>query len=110
MAKLHSVSALKNDTMNRLERRYADHLDKLRLAGDIRLWMFEGVRLILAPSTTYTPDFMVINSELQVEFHEVKGFWRDDARVKIKLANNIFPFIFKVVKEVNKQWQIETLK
>ncbi len=95
--------------MNKLEKRYADFLEKRRMAGEIRLWMFESLRLILAPSTSYTPDFLVINSDDQVELHEVKGFWRDDARVKIKIANNMFPFIFKVIKEVNKQWQIETL-
>ena len=95
--------------MNKLEKRYADFLERQRLAGEIKLWMFESIKLILAPSTTYTPDFLVINSDLEVELHEVKGFWRDDARVKIKTANAIFPFIFKVVKEVHKQWEIETL-
>ena len=109
LSKLHSLSVMKKSPMNQLEGRYADFLERQRLAGDIRLWMFEAVKLILAPSTTYMPDFLVINSECQVEFHEVKGFWRDDARVKIKVANNIFPFIFKIVREVKKQWLIEIL-
>jgi hypothetical protein len=33
-----------------------------------------------------------------MEMHEVKGFWQDDARAKIKIAADIFPFRFIAIK------------
>lgn len=30
----------------------------------------------------------------ELEMHEVKGFWEDDARVKIKVAASFYPFSF----------------
>ena len=71
--------------MNKLEADYA-----IRLAGS--LWSFEVVTLKLAADCRYTPDFMVINREDGVvEFHEVKGHWRDDAKVKLRVAAEKFP-------------------
>ena len=34
----------------------------------------------------------------QMEMHEVKGFWQDDARVKIKVAAQMYPFRFLAAK------------
>jgi len=40
----------------------------------------------------------------ELEFHEVKGFWRDDARVKIKTAAYQYPiFHFIAVTKVRKR-------
>jgi len=43
--------------------------------------------------------------------HEVKGFWQDDARVKIKVAADMYPFRFIAVKPRAKKdgggWQTE---
>jgi len=81
----------KPGTMNKTEAAYAKHLDLLKSAGQILDYKFERHKLKLADKTWYTPDFKVINAELQIEMHEVKGFWRDDARVKIKVAADQFP-------------------
>lgn len=65
---------------------------------------FEGVTLKLADDVRYTPDFMVIAEDGVVEFHEVKGFWRDDARVKIAVAAETFPmFRFKAFSKLPKK-------
>ncbi|MFX6258524.1 DUF1064 domain-containing protein, partial [Acinetobacter baumannii] len=44
--------------------------------------------------------------------HEVKGFWTDDARVKIKVAAEQYPLTFLAVKAKAKKdgggWAIET--
>jgi hypothetical protein len=77
--------------MNRTEERYAGHLEKLKRIGDIVDYGFETYKLRLADNTFYTPDFHVIESDLTLSFREVKGFWRDDARVKIKVAASRFP-------------------
>lgn len=87
--------------MNGLEREYASQLDLRRHGGDVCTWLFESVKLKLADNTHYTPDFMVQLADGTIEFHETKGFWRDDARVKLKVAAERYPmFPFVVVQKV----------
>jgi hypothetical protein len=66
------------------------------------------MKLRLANLTTYSPDFMVIDPDGSVVFHEVKGFWMDDARVKIKVAAEAFPwFHFVAATKKKGQWEVE---
>lgn len=89
---------LAKERMNKTERAYADHLYGLQLAGEILQYEFEGVKLRLAPGAFYTPDFYVVTPE-RFELHEVKGFWREAAKVRIKTAAAKYPhFKFIVVK------------
>ena len=39
----------------------------------------------------------------QLEAHEVKGFWEDDAKVKIKVAAELYPFSFVAVTKKPKK-------
>lgn len=89
--------------MNGLETAYSQHLELLRQAGEIDWWTFEALKLRLAPATFYTPDFLVMLSNGELEVHEVKGFMRDDANVKVKVAAEIFPFRFFVVRRQAKR-------
>lgn len=93
--------------MNRTENRYAEQLEGDRLAGKIRAWWFEAVTLRLATGVRYTPDFLVERTDGTLECHEVKGFWRDDARIKIKLAADQFPFRFVAVQLRRGEWVFE---
>lgn len=86
--------------MNRTEAQYADELEARRLGGALRDWRFQALTLKLADDTRYTPDFLVIATDGTLECHEVKGFWRDDAKVKIKVAARLFPFRFVAVQKV----------
>jgi hypothetical protein len=88
MAKARPVKGV----MNRTEQAYANELESRRLSGDVASWMYEPAGLRLAANTTYNPDFLVVLQDGTTEWHEVKGFWRDDARVKIKVAATRFPF------------------
>lgn len=99
----------KQGQMNKTESAYANALELQKRAGVIVAYEFESVKLRLADNTFYTPDFMIITADGAVEFHEVKGFWRDDARVKIKVAADKFPYyIFKAVKTAKGgKWDIE---
>lgn len=83
--------------MNGLERRYADHLNALLALGRVDRWDYEPETLRLAPKTTYTPDFRVVLPDGLVEFHETKGFMRDDAHVKLKVAAALHPYTFRLV-------------
>jgi hypothetical protein len=98
-------------TMNKTEAAYASRLEMLRLGGEIARWDFEPCKLRLAGGTFYSPDFRVILPDGLVEFHEVKGFWRDDARVKIKVAAEQHPYRFVAVQKRRKKdgggWKVE---
>jgi hypothetical protein len=97
--------------MNGLERQYAEALELEKRVGNIAWFAFEGIKLRLADRTFYTPDFAVIRGDGTLEIHEVKGHWEDDARVKIKVAAEMFPFKFISAKPKPKKlgggWEIE---
>jgi hypothetical protein len=85
-------------TMNKTEAAYDEHLKSLHHTGEVIWHKFEAVKLRLADNTFYTCDFAVLPASGVLEMHEVKGFWQDDAKVKIKVAASIYPFRFIVVK------------
>lgn len=97
--------------MNKLETDYAGYLREAQIGGEIDWYAYEGIKLRLADATFYTPDFFVMNRAGELECHEVKGYWEDDARVKIKVAATLFPFRFRAVTRVTKKdgggWKTE---
>lgn len=92
-----ALGRLKPGQMNKTEAAYDAHLALLQAAGEIQWRRFEGVKLRLADKTFYTPDFAVMAADGVMEMHEVKGFWEDDARAKIKIAADQYPFRFRAV-------------
>ena len=112
MSKLmYALGRLKVGQLNKTEAAYELHLKALKAAGEVAWHKFEGIKLRLADNTFYTPDFAVMRPSGQIELHEVKGFWQDDARVKIKVAADMYPFKFIAVKPKTKRdgggWQVE---
>lgn len=93
--------------MNKTEAAYAEHLAARQHAGEVAWFEFEAMKLRLADKTFYTPDFAVMLADGTIEQHEVKGFWEDDARVKIKVAAALFPFRFIGVKKSKGGWDFE---
>lgn len=94
--------------MNKTEQAWADQLELAKRAGDVLDYKFEAVKLRLADNTFYTPDFFVVLADTTIRVDEVKGFWRDDARVKIKVAAEQFPWLrFQAVSRKKKQWRTE---
>ena len=87
------VTGVSRGKRSGLEVRYENHLELQREAREIKAWRSEPLGFRLAPNTFYHPDFMVtpLDPSKPIQFHEVKGFWRDDARVKIKVAAKEFP-------------------
>ena len=78
------------------------------------LWYrYEGITLKLAMDTRFTPDFIVMDKDGFLEVHEVKGFMRDDAHVKLKVAAEQFPFKFFLIRLIPKKdgggWDIKEL-
>lgn len=114
--RMQAKGRLPKGEMNATETRYAAHLDELKLAGDVVWWRFEAIKLLLAPITTLTPDFMVQLADGTVELHDVKGakaIYEDDAKVKMKVAAKDYPFVFRVVfpkaKKDGGGWLIEVV-
>lgn len=96
--------------MNGWERQYAAYLDGEILAGRVLWYLFDSLKLRLAPKTFYDTDFLVMVADLGLEIHEVKGHWEDDARVKIKVAaDKFYPFKFKAITKERGEWKVEEL-
>ncbi|GHH52452.1 hypothetical protein [[Pseudomonas] boreopolis] len=84
--------------MNKTEAAYCAHLEQLQREGEIAWFRFEAVKLRLAKNTHLTVDFFVMRADGELEAHEVKGHWEEDARVKIKVAAAMYPFRFLAVQ------------
>lgn len=97
----------KDREMNKLEAEYATRLEALKGVGQIADYRFECLKLRLADNTFYAPDFMVLKPDGAFEIHEVKGHWEDDARVKIKVAAELYPFKFIAARKVKGAWLFE---
>lgn len=89
--------------MNGAEAAYAARLHVLVLAGEVLQWWFEAVTLKLADDCRLTPDFLVMLANGRLEFHEVKGRWEEDAKIKARLAALHFPFPIKVFRRQPKR-------
>ena len=98
-----ALGRLKPGRLNKTEAEYAGMLELRKRAGEIAWYAFEAMKLRLADNTFYTPDFAVMANDGVLEMHEVKGFWQDDARVKIKVAASLYPFRFIAVQVLPKK-------
>jgi hypothetical protein len=99
--------------MNKLEKRYAAHLEWRREAGEIVRWDFEPEKFRLAEigdACYLTPDFRLLMADGTVEFHDTKG-WRteEDAKIKIKWFRQRHPYPLVIVMEDRKNggWTYE---
>ena len=108
---MYALGRLKTGQLNKTEAAYDAHLAAQQHAGQILWRKFEGLKLRLADNTFYTPDFAVMAADGLMECHEVKGFWQDDARAKIKVAADLYPFRFIAVRAKPKKegggWAVE---
>ncbi|MCZ8579466.1 DUF1064 domain-containing protein [Escherichia albertii] len=108
---IQALGRLKTGQMNKTESAYCQHLEQRKRAGEIAWYRFEGIKLRLADNTFYTPDFAVMLATGEMELHEVKGFWTEDARVKTKVAADQYPFrIIAVTPKTKKAgggWKVE---
>ena len=94
--------------MNRMEKAFAGELDLWKIAGEIQEYQFESVKLKLAKGCYYTPDFLVVKDHIY--FYEVKGFMRDDAAVKLKIAARLFPWAqFILVTQDGSGWKFQSI-
>lgn len=99
--------------MNKTERAYSDHLAARQAVGEVAWFKFEGVKLRLAELLFLTVDFAVMLADGSLQMHEVKGakvVFMEDARAKIRMAAEIYPFVFVVAYPLNRKfegWEFE---
>lgn len=111
MKKYYALGRLKQGQMNKTEAEYELHLKQLLRDGVILWYKFEGIKFRLADGCFYSPDFAVMLANGEMEIHETKGRWEDDAKVKIKIAASLYPFkfvaIYKIPKKDGGGWREE---
>lgn len=95
--------------MNKLERRYADYLESLRMGGVVRGWWFEAISLRIGHRCHWHPDFLVQWEDGRLELHDTKGWVRDDALVKAKAVASKFPFPVFHVSWTKRAWKIKRI-
>ena len=97
--RMYALGRLKTGEKNKTESAYEDVLRMRQHAGEILWYRFEGIKLRLADKTFLTVDFALMRADGMLEMHDCKGskaIFMDDARVKMKVAAQEFPFVFKV--------------
>ena len=114
--RLAALGRLKAGQMNKTEAAYAQYLEILKRAGEIQWYRFDGIKLRLADKTFLTVDFAVMDRDGVMELHDTKGgpgVFMDDAKVKMKVAAELYPFVFKVAfpraKKHGGGWTIEEI-
>lgn len=96
--RLHALGRKKKGEMNASEEKFARYLMGLQLAGEIVWWKHEGIKLQLADRTTLTVDFNVMFTDGLLVMFDVKGakaIIEEDAKVKMKVAAEQYPFVFR---------------
>ncbi len=92
---------------SKLERDFALHL---AVEEGIATY-YEPFRLRLANGAYYKPDFMVINPDRTMTIFEVKGHFREAAKVRVKVAASLHPYFrFIVVTRSEGVWHLEEFK
>lgn len=91
--------------LNKTEAAFLAVLQK-GMVGVRHSWVgVQNITLKLADDTRYTPDFFGLCEDGNLIAYEVKGFFRDDAKVKIKVAARMFPWIrFVLVRKEGGQF------
>lgn len=110
---LFALGRLKSGERNKTEAAYELFLEAQKQAGEILWYAFEGMTFKLAKDTRYTPDFVVMKSDGQLECREVKGakaIFQCDAKAKIKIAAEMFPLkfiaVFPIPKKEGGGWEV----
>lgn len=106
----------KPGVMNKPEAAYLDYLHHV---NGILAAHYEAVTLQLPGGFHFRPDFLVLDEQGRVEFHDVKVMWSngrlnvtDDAKLKMRLAAATFPyfrFAYAWQEPRSRVWRVETV-
>ena len=75
---------------SKLEMRWACHLELMKTCGEIQAWYYEKIIFYFKGETTapvrYRPDFLVVEKDNAVKYHECKGWLVSKDITKFKRA------------------------
>lgn len=101
---------------NSLESSYARHLDALKDAGEITAWEYEPHALVIDGGNTvrgqhYTPDFLVEYPDGHREYHETKGYFYEQDRVRTyQAAARYIEIRFYIISRKRGQWKKDLIR
>lgn len=108
---LFALGRLKTGEKNKTEQRYEDQVLRVGVMTGAVLWYrFEGVKLRIADNTFLTVDYAVLPADGILTMIDVKGgpaVIQDDARVKMKVAAEAYPFRFQFAYPEGGGWTHE---
>jgi len=98
-------------SQNKWEREFGEYLRATRPKDK---HFPQGLTFRLAKKTSYTPDWITHSERAPFLIAwEIKGFWRQAGRIKIKMAARLFPFVafIAVTRPGGKAggWKFETI-
>lgn len=113
--RLYALGRLKVGEKNQTEQRYEDEiLRPAMIAGEILWYRFEGIKLRLADNTFLTVDYAVLPKSGVLTMVDVKGgaaVVQEDARVKMRVAADSYPFAFQLAFPVKGGgWTVQDVK
>jgi hypothetical protein len=93
--------------LNKTEARYLAYLRLLKYP-----WIgIQNMTLKLADDTRLTPDFVILDVDGSLVAIDVKGFQREDALIKMKVAARQFTWMkFKIVSLEKGEWIVREVK
>lgn len=105
--------------LNKTEQAFFEFLQR---GNPHRIHLAQSITLKIANGCRYTPDFITVcdcgsGTEMpehpqvsQIRAYETKGFFRDDAAVKLKVAATAYPWIkFHLVTRKKGEWIIQEI-
>lgn len=93
---------------NKLEQAFGLRLLSMLQREEIQWYAYEPIRLRLGEGSWYKPDFGALTKSDSFWLYEIKGFWREAARVRIKVAADRYPFFhFCAVTKKGPVWEFE---
>jgi hypothetical protein len=96
----------KRGSMNKTEREFSMILLARVKHGEIKSSKFEQVKVRIGEGCWYVPDFFVERHDKKPLFIEIKGFMRDDARVKFLAAKEQHQWAdWEMWRKVKSQWE-----
>ena len=111
----------RSGSMNKTEAEFSRYLRTELACGRVLWFAFEPLKLRLADNTHYTPDFAVLYATGELWLVDTKGTKKDgggykpwieeDARIKLKVAAEAFPFVvavaYRLPVKAGGNWVIE---
>lgn len=91
------------------EQLYAAHLDTLKMLGRVTSYAYEPDTLVCAGGTKYRPDFRVVASDGSEAYHEVKGYFRPQDKVRVREALAVSPLDVILVTRERGAWTYHRL-